>query len=310
MSYTFAQLMPERVPNAGVHNAPLLGSISYGIEVTEPELARQCRLGNLDPQHSGADSGQAAVEAALTCTLPPAGACLVTVRPDMDSVATMAIFSLRASGVPLSSELVQRVRLVGKADRFDYGPWPGPRPLPATDTEWLAFASEPLGLAPISTLAMDMDVSLDERVKSVGLWLETGEIPLHYPNAVEQHAARLAAAYSNGRMIISVPIEGRLALIISDVKDALRLGYFQAPAVLAVAAAPGQEDTASRKITVAQYRSGVIDLRALAAKLNAIESGWGGSATILGSPQGVGSTIAVARLIAEIKQALAGSMTD
>jgi hypothetical protein len=52
MSYSFAQLLPERMKGAAMHNAALLGELSYGIEVTEPGLAARCGLGNLDPQHT------------------------------------------------------------------------------------------------------------------------------------------------------------------------------------------------------------------------------------------------------------------
>jgi hypothetical protein len=64
---------------------PLLGDMSYGIEVTEPGLAVRCQLGNLDPQHGPDGSGEAAIAAAITSPLPPKGARLVIIRPDMDA---------------------------------------------------------------------------------------------------------------------------------------------------------------------------------------------------------------------------------
>jgi hypothetical protein len=52
MPYTFVKLLPERIPGASTHNARIFEKSTYGIEVTEPGLARQCVLGNLDPQLS------------------------------------------------------------------------------------------------------------------------------------------------------------------------------------------------------------------------------------------------------------------
>ena len=112
MSYSFAQLMPEHAPDASGHNADILGKGIYGIEVTEQGLARQCVLGNLDPQHSLGGTREAAVEAALTCALPPDGTRLVTIRPDMDALGAMAIFQLRVQGDTLGPELIRRVKLI------------------------------------------------------------------------------------------------------------------------------------------------------------------------------------------------------
>ena len=51
-AYTYGLLDPR----AGVagENLPLLGAATLGIEVTVPELARRCGLGNIDPQHGAA----------------------------------------------------------------------------------------------------------------------------------------------------------------------------------------------------------------------------------------------------------------
>jgi hypothetical protein len=48
-----------------------------------------------------------------------------------------------------------------------------------------------------------------------------------------------------------------------------------------------------RKFTVCQFSEGHVDLRGVKADLDAIERGWGGSPTIIGSPQGVGSQLSI-----------------
>ena len=85
-------------PGAGAGgdgNVRLLGPMTLGVEVTVPELARRCGLGNIDPQHGGGvgagTADTAAIEACLTVTPPPAGATLVTVRPDLDAFGAMAL---------------------------------------------------------------------------------------------------------------------------------------------------------------------------------------------------------------------------
>lgn len=81
--YRFASLCPHL---RGVGNEALLGPMTLGIEVTVPALAARCGLRNIDPQHTGGDPQHAAIEVCLEAPLPPDGATLVTIRPDLDSV--------------------------------------------------------------------------------------------------------------------------------------------------------------------------------------------------------------------------------
>ena len=149
-AYTYGLLDP-RVGAAG-DNLPLLGATTLGIEVTVPELARRCGLGNIDPQHGGgvgigAAGAAAAIEACLTVTPPPAGATLVTVRPDLDAFGAMALLAFRRADRPPSAAMRERIDRAARADRFDHGPWPGPRPLPATAGECRPAGWSPLRCA-------------------------------------------------------------------------------------------------------------------------------------------------------------------
>lgn len=60
-----------------------------------PTLAERC-MANLDPQHLGGDVATAAIQAALAMwrELPPDGATLATIRPDLDSIGAMAVLEL------------------------------------------------------------------------------------------------------------------------------------------------------------------------------------------------------------------------
>ena len=48
-----------------------------------------------------------------------------------------------------------------------------------------------------------------------------------------------------------------------------------------------------RKLTIAQYDPSYLDMDRLAQDLNMLEPGWGGSATLLGSPQGASSALSL-----------------
>src|SRR5665213_1053865 len=136
-THAFALLRPSRALGAEAANAGLLGPYTLGIEVTEPELAARCGLGVIDPQHGPAPGKGAAIEAALDWPLPPAGARLVTIRPDADAVGAMAVLALRADGAVLGDEARARIALIARWDGFAQGPWRdfaaarGPLPRPA-----------------------------------------------------------------------------------------------------------------------------------------------------------------------------------
>jgi hypothetical protein len=61
-------------------------------------------------------------------------------------------------------------------------------------------------------------------------WLKTGEMPTRHVDAIKDHAEHLAAAYASGHVAITIPINGKLAVVVGEVRDALRLGYYRAPA--------------------------------------------------------------------------------
>ena len=99
---------PIKFENAEIYNYKIIkGDVdSYfpqadtlGIEVTNSQLAENCGLGNIDPQHTQRDhydnDPPAAIEAALDCELPKPGSEIITVKPDMDSLGAMAVLLLR-----------------------------------------------------------------------------------------------------------------------------------------------------------------------------------------------------------------------
>ena len=141
---------------------------TLGIEITDPDVAKLCRLGNLDGQHVVHDdwmSGLAAIEIALCVDLNsslvghagppwpnsnlPTFVCdattLATTRPDVDSVGAMAVLVLRSLDIAIDVEFV---RNVAKADSFRADKW-SPRPLPTEENPW-----------PVGTTTVDSTQSL------------------------------------------------------------------------------------------------------------------------------------------------------
>ena len=298
--YRFHVLSPIRAEAAEAHNAPLLGRDTLGIEVTEPELARRCGLGNLDPQHTEGRADLTAIELALEHPLPPPGAILVTIRPDADAFGAMALFALRAGGTEPDRALRERVALVARADRFAHGDWPGPRPLPRdTEQAWAFFVGGEPTTAALMVICEDRTRTAEERVRLLGDWLVTGKLPDWAIGRARERAQGIVRAVVDGEIDAGTAAGGRIAVVESHHPAALRLGYCLAPVVVALNPEfrPVHGEGPYRKFTICQYREGFLDLPGAMRALRAREPGWGGSPTIIGSPQGTSSKLPMEEVV-------------
>lgn len=282
---------------------------SLGIEVTDAELAARCDLGNIDPQHGYARgpaiAGRAAIDVALGWPLPPPGATLVTIRPDADSIGAMAVLSLRAAGVAFTPPMLARVDRIARADCFDYGDWASwatAHPPPVVGQTLLALSPhtpEFCALAACVGLLTDNSGGddLPAAVAMMGDWLLTGALPAQGVDEVRRSDMAAAKAWAAGLIRVTAVCGGRVAHVDSDYRGAMALGYRLAPVVVAEGKVRG-----ARKVTIAQFERGHLDMAALARRLNAIEAGWGGSATVLGSPQNAPTSLKIGLIIGAIEE--------
>lgn len=297
---------------ARITNDALLSESTLGIEVTIPELAARCRLGNIDPQHSSTRSSEAAIEAILRAPTPAPGSMLVTVRPDLDSVGAMALLELRArGGLSLSEDLafdvIRRVKEIAAHDKFANGPWRGAQPLPSEQNPWPETAVQPNAktLAALSAMVADFKVPLQDRVAAMMDYLVSGTVPADYEQQVARERANLAKALDRGEIAIEKHKVGDLDVCVVETthRAATLVAYTQAPvAILVNPSMPVQGSTPIRKLTVCQYADGHVDLGALQKLLSSEEPGWGGSRTIIGSPQGRSSGISPSRILDALRE--------
>lgn len=275
----------------------------FGIEVTIPQYAQMCYV-NLDPQHSSGDADTAAIELAVTCDLPEGGSVLATVRADLDSVGSMAILTMRAEGVDLTTEVLDRVQKIAESDKFARGGWPGVRPLPTKDS---LFDSELDGeLAAIGAAVSDFKVTLEQRVAWMREWLVSGAEPDGYRDRIKAEKMDMIQALELGQIQISSAADGKIAVVVSTHRAGTSLGYMFAPVVVATNPSfsfGGGEPHV--KHTVCVFEAGkYVDLKAALTELNELEAGWGGSPTIGGSPQGVSSKLTTEQVAAVIAKYL------
>lgn len=188
--YTFQALDPRPTPEAAAANEDILSGATMGVEVTIPELAGRLTHGNIDPQHAGG-LDTTAVEASLGAELPPPGTTLVTVRPDLDSVAAMAVLDLRQSGglsLPpeAAAEVIARIKDIAVRDSFSRGGWPGPKPFPSPESPWGSEGSDAPRIGALAAAIADFRVPLGERVEIMRDYLIDGRLPSAYEERVQK----------------------------------------------------------------------------------------------------------------------------
>jgi len=297
--YQFTTLDPRNIPAATEANDKVFANPVYGIEVTVPALAKRCTF-NLDPQHTGGDANRAAIEDALTTELPTEGSTLATVRADLDAIGTMAIFNLRVKGESLESAM-DRINMVATADKFARGGYSGPKPLPTRSNPWdesSATAESSRPLAAIAAAIMDFNVPMSDRVSTMEQWLLTGDEPAQYRTQVEKERLDMITAMETGQIKSETRSDGRIAVVESTHRAATSVGYSLAPVVVALNPSFKQGPSEPhKKFTICAFEAKFADIKSALAELATLETGWGGSPTIGGSPQGVSSTLTIDQVV-------------
>lgn len=298
--YKFAILDPRNISTAQEANDKIFSTGPVvGIEVTIPALAARC-ASNIDPQHSEGNHELAAIEVAVTGEIPPAGSVLATVRADLDSIGAMAVFSLRAERINITPA-TDRISLIATSDKFARGGWTGPKSLPTAEhlyDDSTASADSDSRLAPIAAAISDFKIPLSERVETLKKWLLASEEPAGYRERWIIERQALAQAIADGTIDAKVVANGKIARVISTHRAATSIGYCLAPVVVALNPTFSfQGSPAHAKFTICQFTPGYIDLAAVKDELAAFEPGWGGSPTIIGSPQGVSSTLTIDQVV-------------
>lgn len=288
-TYSFATIDPRAFALKGELDKLAGMGKTLGAEVTVPVLADALTEGNIDPQHLGGDVATAAVEAAVTWPLPPAGTTIVTVRPDADAFGTMAVLALREEGVAITDVLAERVAAIAADDKTS-AEW-----RPSDDLESVS------ALQAVKAACFDHRRSVDERVALVRAYLETASFP-----GIEEVSDRIRTERREHLAVAAeVRVVNDVAVVESTSRFAVTAAYGHGDIVVAVNPAFrfGGGDP-HRKVTVCQVRPGLVDLKAVFTALSETEPGWGGSPTIGGSPQGVSSVIPTDEIVRIVEEHL------
>ncbi len=296
--YRFGLLDPRPIDAAKSANEQIFANAengTLGIEMTLPQYLDQCTLGNVDPQHTDGDITKAAIDIVVDMPLPSEEVTMVTVRPDLDSFGSMALLSLRQKGLEITDAVRERAKKISISDTFANGEWT-PSALPDRKNIWAGVKDK--DLSAIDALVMDFKVPIAQRVKILEKWFETGEEPVEYRERVKKDRVAIVEALEKGDIKHELVSNGDIAVVESKSGAGTTIGYALAPIVIVTNpqfSFQGSEPIV--KHTICQYQLGHVDLVAVLKELNEIEKGWGGSPTIVGSPQGISSTIPQEKIV-------------
>lgn len=290
----------------------------YGIEFTLPALAFPngpdepgLLVENIDGQHTSHPdwAGMAAIEIAAIMPLPDDGVSVAVVRPDADALGAAALLELRRGGIDLSLESAARVTYIARYDSFQAGVWPGRKdPAHLRDPERVLFAA-------LSAICLDFKTDIVRRVEAMREWILTGDCG-GLRDAITKVTLSDAKVAEDVKIIEE---DGRIAILSAHIMGATSVGYCYCPVLIILNDAfrlmGGGEHL---KYTICQFEPDrYIDLRAVSAALNEVEEcgawsedrvwvpgTWGGSTSIIGSPQGVSSSLSVEEVRAIVMQFL------
>lgn len=270
-----------------------------GIEVTISDFNQYLDL-NIDPQHKMKSTDRMTSleyiynkrNSIISETIPYSKIMLITVKPDIDSVASMCLIKmLIEKNLKLNSDLILRLISLAQSDRHG-------RSLKKED--YFNFDNHNLYGLPtgLPYMISNYKISLKHKVNKVVEYLTTGTFSdlNKYNKLVNKNRKR-----SIDNTTVQIIIPEKLVFVESKHRGATSRGYLESPTVIALNPqfnfGKGKNKISGKKWTIAQYNLGFIDLSSLKNEIEKLENGWGGSDYIIGSPQTKPSTLSKNKII-------------
>jgi len=255
--------------------------ILIGLEITIPEISKKLTF-NIDPQHTwNSEDGITCIEK-FRSFLPNVNKMsgkelhVFFLKPDLDSISAAAILDIYLDNPLwiLQEGISERICAIAEYDRHGrdssgrgfYTPTRIPRGLFMYVSGWKNSIYDKVNLT--------KDWLLDGTFKNINKFNRIAD-------------KKLKQSLFNSKTEIIVP--KKLVFIRSASRGACGLGYKYAPITIALNPSYrfGIDDSRiyGKKWVIAQQSDGYLDMRGVLEELSKLESGWGGSPSIIGSPQ-------------------------
>lgn len=273
-----------------------------GLEVTHKLLNQQLDL-NIDPQHNFDANLCTCVEdliknlEKISNQIQNKKIWLFFLKTDLDSVAAASVLDLHINNMIdfTSDDINERIKSIADYDRHGRKWNPKNQQIKNIIGEKI-----PRGLF---MLVSGWKNSLEYKIETMKEWITTGTF-----TDVEQY--NLMATKNFKEALASSKIEeiipGKLVFIKSNKRGACGIGYQLAPIVIAMNPSFrfgfGEKRVYGRKWVIAQCDEGFVPMLDILRSILEMESGWGGSRTIIGSPQDRPSHITKDDLVSAVKE--------
>ena len=262
---------------------------AFGIEVVG-KWAEMLKI-NLDPQHGGMGEklNIAAARMAVSFNvLPDENTIFIISRVDPDTLAAIVVLEDRASGKldntkGFPEDIAIRLDLLSSIDEFNKESWK-PQRLPSKDEKWPNGFSKTYSA--MAAMSFDFKSPIEDRIKEMRKYLYTGEVAEKYLSKVEEERDDFINKLETGEIKFSNEINPEICLVETNTRYASNVGYSLAPIFIGISDKFNFQGTEIRKVTIAQYCEGYLNIENLQKELNAMEPGWGGPKNLLGSPMG------------------------
>lgn len=259
-------------------------NVLIGLEVTIPNINKLLNF-NIDPQHGW--NGKKDYARKITCLekmmevlpyLKPFQSKIVHLfflKTDLDSISAAGILDIYLNtDLIFTPKMNERIKVIADYDRH------GRDTLFLTDQQSIRI---PRGLF---MFISGWKNSLEQKVEAAKKWIINGTFDgLSDFNRIANHNAREAINFSKVQIIIP----RKLVFVRSIKRGACGIGYKFAPIVIALNPSYrygfGESRVYGKKWIIGQMNDKFINLTKLVRLIEKQERGWGGSSTIIGSPQ-------------------------
>ncbi len=259
------------------------GFTIVGLEMTVPPLAELCDR-NIDPQHTEGKADQSCAKEVAEKAPELLGwfkgqdldkVVFVTNRVDVDAIGAYVLADRYLKGEKVS--LNENVAAIDAHDTHLGAKWEGPKPIeqafdPESKTGALAASIKVFMVTP-------------KNIEDVKNFIDTGNVDETIMDSYRKSQQGIIDKVKSGD--IKTEVVGGVAYVETTLPCATNVGYSFAPVVVATNPAMRNPDgTTYRKVSICQHEAGYADLGTVKNELSARETGWGGSPTFIGSPQG------------------------
>jgi len=261
-----------------------------GIEVTDKEIKNYCTI-SIDPQHSFNSKGITAIEYVFNNQIEILKKLkshdkifMTTIRTDIDSIGAMSVLTmLLLNDFELDGDIILRLKAIARSDRHGRENWKQPKDDHFYFKNYNIYGL-PSGLA---CMTSDYKIKIQNKIKWMIEYLKIGSFPKlkKYNDIANKNSKR-----SSKGLKLKIIVNKKLCFVESTHRSGITHGYKKTPCVIAkndkFIFGKGNTRKVGKKVTIAQYENNkFIDLNKLADNLNKKEQGWGGSKSIIGSPQ-------------------------